>query len=95
MLSRHEVQHIAKLARLHLSDEELERYRTDLSSILDYVAQLQDLDVSDVQPMSHSVEVENVFREDVSRSESPQRVNALFEAAPKKEGGYIRTKGIL
>lgn len=95
MLSKQEIQHIANLARLHLSEEELERYGRDLSLILDYVAQLQELDVADVRPTSHSVEVENVTRKDIARKESPARVNALLEAAPKKERGYISTKAIL
>jgi aspartyl-tRNA(Asn)/glutamyl-tRNA(Gln) amidotransferase subunit C len=95
MLSKEEVQHIAKLARLELSEAELEKYKTDLSSILDYVTQLQELDVSLVQPTSHAVPLENIMREDEIQRETPERINALLESAPHKERGYIRTKGIL
>lgn len=95
MLTLQEIHHIAKLARLELTDEEIEKYRKDLSVILDYVAELQELDVSLVQPMSHSVERENVMRHDRVQEEDPETINALFDAAPQKERGYIRTKGIL
>ncbi|MEK6223075.1 MAG: Asp-tRNA(Asn)/Glu-tRNA(Gln) amidotransferase subunit GatC, partial [Chloroflexota bacterium] len=54
-LSREEVEHIALLARLQLSDEEKERYRVQLSSILEHVAKLQDLDTKNVLPLSNVI----------------------------------------
>ena len=63
-LTPEEVEHVALLARLRLSDEERERFTTQLNSILEHFEQLQELDTSGVEPMSHAVAVSNVFRED-------------------------------
>lgn len=95
MLSKQQVQHIAKLARLGLGTKELERYRKELSSILDYIEKLKEVDVADVSPMTHSVVIKNVMREDKAEKELPERINKLIEAAPQREKGYVRTKAIL
>jgi len=63
-LTPEEVDHVALLARLQLSEEERERFTTQLNSILEHFEQLQQLDTSGVEPMSHAVAVSNVFRED-------------------------------
>ena len=63
-LTPEEVEHVALLARLELSDEERERFTTQLNSILEHFEQLQQIDTTGVEPMSHAVAVSNVFRED-------------------------------
>ena len=63
-LTREEVEHIAHLARLQLSEEEKERYRQQLSSILEHVAKLQALNTEDIQPMSSVVAERSRLRED-------------------------------
>lgn len=63
-LSKEDVARVAVLARLRLNDEELERFTGQLNGIVDFVAQLGELDVTDVEPLAHGVEVRNVFRED-------------------------------
>lgn len=65
MISRKEVEHVARLARLHFDDEELARLQGELSQIIDYVQQLAELDLSGLQPTSHAVALKNVFRPDV------------------------------
>ena len=65
MISRKEVEHVARLARLHFDDEELARLQGELSQIIDYVQQLAELDLSGLQPTSHAVALKNVFRRDV------------------------------
>lgn len=67
-LTPEEVEHVALLARLQLSEEERERFTTQLNSILEHFEQLQQLDTSGVEPMSHAVAVSNVFREDEEES---------------------------
>ena len=62
-----EVEHVALLARLSLSDEEKALFSRQLSSILEYVDQLNELDTDDVEPLTHILPVFNVFREDVVR----------------------------
>ena len=63
-LTRDEVKNVAELARLELTDDELAAMTRQLGSILDYVAQLQRLDVEGVEPLAHALEVQNVFRAD-------------------------------
>lgn len=63
-LTPEQVEHVALLARLRLSEEERERFTTQLNSILEHFEQLQQLDTEGVPPMSHAVAMSNVFRED-------------------------------
>jgi aspartyl-tRNA(Asn)/glutamyl-tRNA(Gln) amidotransferase subunit C len=64
VISREEVEHIARLARLTFDGEELERFQHDLSQIIDYVQTLGELDLSGLEPTAHAVEVKNVLRAD-------------------------------
>ncbi|MDH5505945.1 MAG: Asp-tRNA(Asn)/Glu-tRNA(Gln) amidotransferase subunit GatC [Anaerolineae bacterium] len=92
-LTREEVEHIAQLARLHLSDEEKERYRKQLSSILDHVAKLQDLDTSGVSARSSVLAQRSRLREDVPGDGlSPKE---LLENAPAAEAGQFRVPPVL
>jgi aspartyl-tRNA(Asn)/glutamyl-tRNA(Gln) amidotransferase subunit C len=59
-----QVAHVARLARLELSEEELARFTDQLSSVLDYAAEIAELDVGDLEPMSHPLPLRNVLRED-------------------------------
>lgn len=95
MISKQQVQHIAKLARLGLTEKEIEKYKKELSSILDYIANLKEVNLSGVEPSSHPHLLENVFREDEPKPENSQRVNKIIEMAPKRERGYIKVKQIL
>lgn len=95
MITKKQVKHIAKLARLGLSDKEIGKFQTDLSEILDYVEQLKEVDVSNVEPTSHPHLLENVFRQDTAAKEDVNRVNKLLEAAPQKEKRYVKVKAVL
>ncbi len=95
-LSRQDVEHIALLARLHLSDEEKERYREQLSNILDHISKLQELDTSQVQPMSSLVVAQSRLRPDepgVSMpradllSNAPDVADEQFRVPPVLDGG--------
>lgn len=83
-ISREEAAKLAVLARLRLTSEELETFTSQLSSILDYVAQLQKLDTENVEPMAHGVTLQNVFREDRAIP-SLEREEALANA-PQHNG---------
>ncbi|MDA0346254.1 MAG: Asp-tRNA(Asn)/Glu-tRNA(Gln) amidotransferase subunit GatC [Verrucomicrobia bacterium] len=61
-----DIDYVANLARIELSDKERQRFSAQLGSILDYFEQLNAVDVSDVEPMAHAFQVENVLREDIS-----------------------------
>jgi aspartyl-tRNA(Asn)/glutamyl-tRNA(Gln) amidotransferase subunit C len=87
MISRQDVQHVARLARLHLTDDELERMREQLDAILAYVDKLRQLDVEGVEPTSHAVPLVDVMRDDAlapcltqdeALANAPDRVDAFF-----------------
>jgi aspartyl-tRNA(Asn)/glutamyl-tRNA(Gln) amidotransferase subunit C len=65
MISRQEVEHVARLARLHFDEEELARLQPELGQIIDYVRQLAELDLSGLEPTSYAVPLKNVLRPDV------------------------------
>jgi aspartyl-tRNA(Asn)/glutamyl-tRNA(Gln) amidotransferase subunit C len=87
MIDRDQVLHVARLARLHLSEEELERMPDELSKILDHVERMDELDLEGVEPTSHVVELQNVLREDVPRPSLP-RERALEGAPDAADGGF-------
>ena len=95
MISKKEVEHIARLARLGLSQKEIEKFQKELSKILDYPAKLEEVDISKVEPTSHSVLVENVMRQDEPKPQSPESREDLIKAAPKEQKGHIKVKPIL
>jgi len=82
-----EVEHVAHLARLWLSAEELEKMRTDLSAILDHIDMLKEVDVSDVAPSAQVTNLFNVLREDVARPSLP-REDALANAPDQRDGMF-------
>jgi aspartyl-tRNA(Asn)/glutamyl-tRNA(Gln) amidotransferase subunit C len=92
-ITRDEVAHLAKLARLALSDEELEHYAQQLDVILSSVARVSEVASAEVQATSHPVPLENVFREDAV---VPGLTNAeALAAAPAEEDGRFRVPKIL
>jgi len=93
VLEREEVQHVARLARLHLSDEELERMREQLDAILAYIDKLRELDVEGVEPTSHAVPLLDVMRDDALRPCLPQE-EALANA-PDRAGEFFRVPRII
>jgi len=95
MISREEVEHIAKLARLGLTTEEIERFRTQLSSVLEYMGKLKEVDTDGIEPMNHPILVENVMRQDRVKKEKVERINKLHDAVPDKKGGHVRVKAVL
>jgi aspartyl-tRNA(Asn)/glutamyl-tRNA(Gln) amidotransferase subunit C len=87
MIDRAQVLHVARLARLRLSDEELERMPGELSKILEHVERMDELDLDGVEPTSHVVALQNVLRDDVPRPSLP-RERALQGAPDVAEGGF-------
>lgn len=92
-VSPEEVRHIAKLARLRLSEDEQRLMAEQLSSILDYVEQLNELDVSEVEPMSHVLDLVNATREDVVE----QRIthDEALRNAPSADSDYFRVPRVI
>ena len=92
-LTREEVLHIARLARLGLSDDELTRLQGQLSQILDQFEALRAIDTDDVPPTAYTLALENVVREDVQRPSLP--VDVALANAPQREGNFIRVRRVL
>jgi len=86
-ITREEVLHVAKLARLELSDAEVDRFGAQLSAILEAVGKVSELDLSDVEPTAHPLELVNVWAEDEPRpSLLPEEALAN---APEREGDFF------
>jgi aspartyl-tRNA(Asn)/glutamyl-tRNA(Gln) amidotransferase subunit C len=92
-LTKQEVEHIAALAHLDLTEEEKERYRQQLSAILDYAARLQSLDTSHIPPTSSVLPSRSVLREDEVRPSLP--VEELLRNAPESENDQFRVPPVL
>jgi aspartyl-tRNA(Asn)/glutamyl-tRNA(Gln) amidotransferase subunit C len=87
-ISRDEVLHVARLARLELSEDELERFGDQLSAILEAVGKVAELDLSDVEPTSHPLDLANVWAEDEPRPSLP--LEDALANAPEREGNFFR-----
>jgi aspartyl-tRNA(Asn)/glutamyl-tRNA(Gln) amidotransferase subunit C len=87
VIDRDQVLHVAKLARLRLTEEELERMSGELSTILEAIEQIGELDLEGVQPTSHVVDLENVLRPDEPRPSLP-REQALENAPEASDEGF-------
>jgi aspartyl-tRNA(Asn)/glutamyl-tRNA(Gln) amidotransferase subunit C len=93
MISREEVEHVALLARLGLSDDEIDRMQSQLSHILETIAQLADVDTSAIDPTAQVIELENVLRDDLPRPGLTR--DASLGNAPLREGPMLRVPEVL
>ncbi len=92
-VSQDEVRHVAKLARLTLSEEDVAEYANDLNAILDYVAKLGELDTENVPPTSHVLKIRNVWRDDEPGKPSTARM--ILKNAPRREKDFFQVPKIL
>jgi len=93
VISREDVEHVARLARLALTPDELETMRTQLNAILVHIDALKAVDTTGVEPTSHAVPVVNVFREDEPRPPFP--VEDMLRNAPDRAGNFFRVPRII
>jgi aspartyl-tRNA(Asn)/glutamyl-tRNA(Gln) amidotransferase subunit C len=87
VIERDQVLHVARLSRLKLSEEELASMQKDMSSILDHVDRLAEIDIEGIEPTSHVVPLENVLRDDVPRP-SLDRGVSLAQAPDAADGAF-------
>ncbi|WP_417380507.1 Asp-tRNA(Asn)/Glu-tRNA(Gln) amidotransferase subunit GatC [Gimesia sp.] len=92
-LTQDEVLKVASLSRLKLSDSEVTALGEQMGSVLKYIAMLDELDTTDIEPMAHAIEISNVFRDD-QLQESLPREQALSNA-PQTDGNYFLVPAIL
>lgn len=93
MITKKEVQHIADLARIGLDKKEIKKFSADLSSILDWIKQLEEVDIKKAKPIAHITGINNVTREDkIEEFVSKEKIVKLF---PEEKDGYDRVKSVL
>ncbi len=92
-ITKQEVEHVAKLARLELSEQDKERLTDQLSNILTYVDKLNELDTTGVEPTSHVLDINNVMRDDLSEESLPQ--DRALANAPEKAAGHYKVPKII
>ncbi len=92
MITIKDVEHVAKLARLELSEEEKVKFSRQLGDILKYVEQMNEVDTSELEPMSQPIDFSNVMREDIEKYE--QTKEELMQNAPYTEGDFFKVPKI-
>ena len=93
MITLKEVEHVAKLARLDLNEDEKIKFANQLGKLLDYFNQLKEVNTENIEPMAHPVQAVNVVREDVI-TESCSR-EEILKNAPQEEDGYFKVPRII
>jgi aspartyl-tRNA(Asn)/glutamyl-tRNA(Gln) amidotransferase subunit C len=92
-LTREEVLHVAKLARVGVTDDDVTKFQHQLSNILDHFNALSEIDTTDVPPTTQSLPVENVMAEDEPRASLPQ--SEALQNAPIQQDGHLRVRAVL
>lgn len=93
MIQRADVEHVAKLARLNLTEEEVENFTQQLGNILDYIHNLEKINTEMIEPTAHTLTIRNVFREDELKESLD--LETVFNNAAEKEGTYFKTPKIM
>jgi len=93
LIDEGQVRHIAKLARLKLSDDEVRLFAGQLGDILDHFRQLETVNTADVEPLAHPLSVTNVLRED--EPGEPFDPNRALQNAPQREGSFFKVPPVL
>ena len=88
-----DIEHLALLARLELSESEKGLFSGQVENIIDYIDQLNELDTSDVEPTAHILSMKNVFREDNATASLPQ--DKAMQNAPERDGSFYRVPKII
>ncbi len=95
MISKEQVEHIAQLAKIELTEKEKEKFSQELSSILDYIDKLNRLNVEKIEPVSQVTGLKNVFREDdLQNKEDVSWGSEILKLAPTKRGDYFKVPKI-
>ncbi|MFH1769444.1 MAG: Asp-tRNA(Asn)/Glu-tRNA(Gln) amidotransferase subunit GatC [Parcubacteria group bacterium] len=94
-ITKTEVDHIARLARIELTDKEEEKMTQEIGAILEYFEKLKEVDTEGVEPTAHVTGSENIFREDDSPHEPGEYSKKILDQAPDKKDDFVKVKGIL
>ena len=97
-IDKKQVEHIAELSRIKLSEKEKEKFSGELSQILDYFETLKKVDTENVLPVSQATGIKNILREDeeekIEKQERDKWRKRILDNVPKKEGEYIKVKSV-
>ena len=91
-ITKKEIEHIAKLARIELREDELEKFRVDLNKVLGYIEVLKTVNTDGVEPLAQVTGLENVFREDVA--ERSELTDDILKNTPDHTGRFIKVKKV-
>ncbi len=94
-ISLQEVEHIAELARIELTKEEREKFSDELSDVLGYVKQLQEVDTKNIEPVSQVTGLVNVVREDIAEDFGEDSKKIMIENFPEEKGGCIKVRQVM
>jgi aspartyl-tRNA(Asn)/glutamyl-tRNA(Gln) amidotransferase subunit C len=97
-ITKKDVEQVARLARLALTEEEKDRYTAQLSSILGYVEKLKELNTDQVRPMTHAIPMANVWREDRVEPSRPETLGSskdIVGNAPDRDGPFFKVKKVI
>ena len=94
-LTRQDVLHVAKLAKLDLTEEEIEKFTSQLSSVVDYFSDLSEVDTEGVEPTSQTTGLENVKREDATKSDEVLTQDEALSGTEETYNGYFKVDAIL
>jgi aspartyl-tRNA(Asn)/glutamyl-tRNA(Gln) amidotransferase subunit C len=92
-ISANDVKNVAKLARLELPEARIAKLTSELESILEYIAKLEEVDVKNVEPMAHALPLHNVFREDVVEPSLP--LEKVLQNAPEADGPFFKVPKVI
>lgn len=93
-LSRKEVEYIARLARIELTAKEAGKFQTQLSSVLDYVSQLEMVDTREVEPTAQVIELENIKRKDETEDCDQETRKKMLRNVPEKDDDFVKVKAV-
>jgi len=93
LIDEQQVRHVAKLARLKLTDEQVRKYTGQLAAILEYVQKLGELNTDDVEPTAHAVPIRNIFRQDQARPGIG--ADNVLANAPHRDGSFFAVPPVL
>lgn len=93
ILTEEQVRHVAKLARLNLSADEVQMFTRQLGDILEYVEKLNEIDTEGIEPTAHAADVKNVFRED--KAKQGMGVEKVLKNAPARDGNFFTIPKVL
>jgi aspartyl-tRNA(Asn)/glutamyl-tRNA(Gln) amidotransferase subunit C len=95
MISKKDIRHIAKLAKLKLKEGEIEKFQKELSEILEYVEKLNEVDVREIEPKSYSMWLEKTMRKDEEKKSFDYKKEELIEQFSQKERNFLKVKKII